>query len=91
MDENIILQELGLSRNEVKVYLAALTIGSSSANTIAKHAGLLRTSTYEILKSLVDKGIVSYVLKGRVKYFEAASPDRLLKMAEERKHRLQEI
>lgn len=91
MDESTILKELGLSSNEVKVYLASLSLGSSPANSIAKQASLLRTSTYEILKSLADKGIVSHVMRGRVKHFEATSPDRLLQLLEERKERFQQV
>ena len=91
MDEQRVLEQLGFSESEVKVYLASLLLGSSSASQIAIKAGLLRTSTYEILKSLTNKGLISSVLKGRINYFQAASPDQLLKVLEEKKMHLEQV
>ena len=73
-----ILKEYGLSDNEIKVYLASLSLGTSKVNEISKKADLLRTTTYEVLKTLVEKGLVSYVIKSGVRYFEAAYPNKLI-------------
>ncbi len=86
-----ILKEYGLSDNEVKIYLSSLAIGTSRVNEIAKKASLLRTTTYEVLKKLVEKGLVSYVIKSGVKYFEAADPNKLISILEERKSRINTI
>ncbi len=86
-----ILKECGLSENETHVYLASLASGNSKVNEIAKKAGLQRTTTYEILKALVEKGIVSYAIKSGVKHFEAADPNKLVRTLEEKKERLNSI
>ena len=86
-----ILREFGLSANEVKVYLAALQMGSSKVQPIARKAGLLRTTTYEILGSLTEKGIVSSHIRSGIKYFDAASPQNLLHILSERKQKLLSI
>lgn len=86
-----ILKEYGLSDNEIKVYLASLYLGTSRVNEISKKADLLRTTTYEVLKTLVEKGLVSYVIKSGVRYFETANPNKLLNILEERKERINSI
>ena len=86
-----ILKEYGLSANEIKVYLASLSLGTSRVNEISKKADLLRTTTYEVLKTLVEKGLVSYVIKSGVRYFEVADPNKLINILEERKERINSI
>ncbi|MBL7160373.1 MAG: helix-turn-helix domain-containing protein [Candidatus Aenigmarchaeota archaeon] len=83
-----VLREYGLSDNEVKVYLASLKIGNAKANEIAKKAGMLRTTTYEILQTLSERGLVSHVIKSGVRYYEATDPHKLIRMLEERKDNL---
>ena len=86
-----VLQEYGLSDNEIKIYLANLTVGNAKANEIAKKANLLRTTTYEVLKSLTSRGLASFVIKSGVKYFEATHPNKLINILEERKNRIKLI
>jgi len=78
------LRKAGLTRNEAKVYLELLRRGSLSANELAKKTGLDRTLTYQILNNLIEKGLVSYIIKENKKYFEAADPANLLSPIEER-------
>jgi len=86
-----ILKEYGLSDNEIKVYLASLSLGTSRVNGIAKKAGLLRTTTYEVLKYLIERGLASYTIKSRIKCFEAANPNKLVRILEEKKERVKSI
>ena len=71
------LEKVGLTQNESKVYLALAKLGSSKAGRISKQASLNRTSTYNSLKSLLEKGLVSYVIIGKVKWFQASNPKNL--------------
>jgi len=64
----------GLSRNESKVYRALVRCGSSKAGKIAKEAAIDRTSAYNSLKSLMERGFVSYVTIGSTKWFQASDP-----------------
>ena len=43
---NLELRKLGLKEKEVSVYLAALELGFTSVQNIAKHAGLSRPTVY---------------------------------------------
>lgn len=65
------LAELGLHKQEVAVFVAALQAGSAPASTIARLAGLERVTTYEILKRLSKKGFMKIRAKegARIKHF----------------------
>lgn len=74
------LQESGLNKNEAKIYLAALELGTAKNNEIAVRAKLLRTTAYEVLMSLVKKGLASFVIKSGIKYFSVVDPSRLIEI-----------
>lgn len=78
------LEEIGLNRNESKVYFASLELGLAKVNEISKKAGIIRETTYGIINSLVQKGLMSSVLKSGVRYFESAEPKKLKSIIEER-------
>ncbi|HLC46301.1 MAG TPA: helix-turn-helix domain-containing protein [Candidatus Nanoarchaeia archaeon] len=84
------LREYGLSENEIKVYIALLKRGESTAQTIAKNAGLPRTTTYHLLESLLQKGLVSFIIKETIKYFQATTPRKLVEILEDKKRLIQE-
>jgi sugar-specific transcriptional regulator TrmB len=85
------LESLGFSPNEVKVYLTLNDHGSAKAGGVAKLAKIDRSSCYNSLKSLIEKGLVSYVHIGRVKWFQAAGPKRLLDYVKEQEEEVQQI
>ncbi len=84
------LKEYGLSENEIKVYITLLKTGESTAQTIAKNANLPRTTTYHLLESLLQKGLVSVVIKETIKYFQPVSPNKLVEILEYKKRLVQE-
>ncbi len=86
-----VLENLGFSPNEIKVYLILNDHGSTKAGKIAKLAKVDRSSCYNSLKSLTEKGIVSYVSIGQVKWFQATGPKRLLDYVKEQEEDLMEI
>tara|TARA_Y100000310_G_scaffold344615_1_gene458313 strand:- start:3599 stop:4333 length:735 start_codon:yes stop_codon:yes gene_type:complete len=71
------LEKFGFSPSEIKVYLYLLKRESSYANRISSGTGLNRTNVYEALDRLVAKGIISYITRNKVKWFEAKSIDSL--------------
>lgn len=72
------LERLGLTKNEIKTYITLLKIGNSKAGTIAKEAMMDRSSTYNALRSLLEKGIASYVVKGKTKIYSPANPNKII-------------
>ncbi len=86
-----ILGEIGFSKNEAKVYLALVEIGSATTGEIAKKSGVHRTNVYDALEGLTRKGAVAYFLKNNIKYHEAVSPDNLMNLLKEKEWALQSI
>ena len=84
-----ILEQLGLSAREISIYLALLKMGTASIRDIASEAEINRGTTYEVLKDLAGKGIVSYFPKGKRRVFCAEPPEKLLELAEEKKQNLE--
>lgn len=91
MAEKDVLEQLGLSEGEAKVYLSLLETGSTLAGPIIKRSGLHRGTTYQILQRLKEKGLISSVIKGKKQYFQAAEPQRLMDVLKEKEEKLQEI
>ncbi|MFH0820454.1 MAG: helix-turn-helix domain-containing protein [Candidatus Peregrinibacteria bacterium] len=85
------LSNLGLTPEEAKVYMAILELGGSFVSSIARRAGVNRSSCYHTLQNLVTKGLVSSYQKGKVLHFTAEDPKRFLQIAEERMERTKEL
>lgn len=91
MNVDSVLEKLGFSPNERKVYLTLNGHGSTKAGKIAKLAKIDRSSCYNSLKLLIEKGLVSYVLIGKIKWFQATGPKRLLDYLKEQEEDVKEI
>ncbi|UZE93548.1 MAG: hypothetical protein IB618_02100 [Candidatus Pacearchaeota archaeon] len=85
------LRKVGLSNNEIKIYLNLIELGQSTATEIAHKTTLYRPYVYDTLKRLINKGLVSYVIKSGKKYFRAANPRTLLKNLQEKENLVKEI
>ena len=81
------LRDLGFTDNEVKIYITLLRIGRGKAGRISKESSLERTSTYNALKRLQEKGLVSYVIEANRKVFAVAEPNKILDMFREKEER----
>jgi sugar-specific transcriptional regulator TrmB len=87
-----ILERTGLlSPNEIKVYIVLNDNGSMKAGRIAKLAKIDRSSAYNAIKLLIEKGLASYVIIGKIKWFQAASPDRILAYVKAQEDDLKQI
>ncbi len=85
------LEGFGLTDKEIKVYLALLSLGSALVQDIAAKAGTYRTYTYEILKSLQQKGLVGAVIKSGKQYFEAVEPEKLIDILKEKQEQIKTV
>ncbi|MCH7647166.1 MAG: helix-turn-helix domain-containing protein [Nitrosopumilus sp.] len=56
-----ILEKLGLTKNESKVYTYLNKNGSTKAKIIAQNQNIPRTQTYHLLNELQNKGIVTMI------------------------------
>jgi sugar-specific transcriptional regulator TrmB len=91
MEIQVILKNFGLSEKEVAVYLSLVELGPSSVREIAAKSKVNRGTTYDILKSLIGIGIVSYYNKESKQYFMAEEPEKLLAAIDQKKEDLDEV
>lgn len=89
MDEKI-LKEIGLTDAEIKVFIELSKVDSAMASEIAEKVGIYRTNIYDILESLIEKGLVSYIIKANRKHFIASKPQKLLGYLREKGEKIKE-
>ncbi len=75
------LEEFGLTNTEEKVYLAMLKLGSTPASDIIKETQLHRTTVYDVLNRLISKGLVSFIIKNKIRYYSPTNPSKFLDIA----------
>jgi len=88
MDE-FILQKAGLSINEIKTYKALLETGSCTAGRITDKSRIHRRACYDSLSRLIEKGLVSFIVKNSIKHYQAANPERIITYIEEKELELE--
>jgi HTH-type transcriptional regulator, sugar sensing transcriptional regulator len=79
-----LLEKMGLTKGEIKVYLALIELGSTTAGAVIKKADMQRSAVYFCLDSLIKKGLVGYVVKNNRKHFEANKPESLFDLLKEK-------
>tara|TARA_Y100000034_G_scaffold129672_1_gene186587 strand:- start:488 stop:1249 length:762 start_codon:yes stop_codon:yes gene_type:complete len=85
-----LLGKLGLTKGEIKVYLAVNEVGKSTVGPIGKCSGVSKSKVYEVLEKLIRKGFVGYVLQNGTKFFVANDPAMILEYAEKQQEKLRE-
>ncbi len=83
------LQEFGLNHKEAETYCVLLAIGNNPASTIARKTGLNRSSCYNNLERLIQKGFVQQIIKGNITYFSAIDPNLILEKLKNKQYDLQ--
>jgi len=90
MDEEI-FTGIGLSKNEIKIYLALLELGPSLMGQLCGKTKIHRRNVYDSIEMLKDKGFVSSTIINNRNVFEAADPKRILDILDERKTGIEAI
>ncbi len=86
-----ILEDLGLSKSEIKVYTKLLEIGTSSAKDIIYKSKLQNSVVHRALNSLIEKGLINYILKGKHKVYSATEPEYFFSYIEEKRKQFEAI
>ena len=79
------LRSIGLTDNEIKIYLDLLKSGSSTAYDIGKRTGIYRVHVYDKIEQLMSKGLVTHIYRGAKKYFQATPPIKIKQYLEDKK------
>ncbi len=83
-----ILEEIGFTHGEIKVYMALIQLGESTIGPISKKASVTPAKVYPILEKLKEKGLITHVIKSGTKYFQALNPNRILDYMEDKEKKL---
>ena len=82
------LKDAGLTDNESAVYTSLLDLGPSLAGKISRKTGLHRRTVYDVTETLIQKGLVSYILENNRRVFTAVNPEHILNVLDEKKNLL---
>jgi sugar-specific transcriptional regulator TrmB len=74
------LKELGLTDNEVRIYLLLLEHDMMNPSEISQKLGLHRGYVYDALERMQEKEVVNVILKTNKKYYQATSPQNLIEL-----------
>ncbi len=79
------LIKIGLTEKESRIYLAILELGEANIQKLAIKAQIKRTTTYDILESLKQKGFIGTTTTKKRKLYFAQNPKKLEIDLEEKK------
>jgi len=86
-----ILEDLGLTEAEIKVYLALLELGSHTAGAVLAKSSLQNSVVHRALNSLIEKGLINYVNEGKRRVYQATDPTTFYSFMEEKKRRFDSL
>ncbi|MBU2236303.1 hypothetical protein KKA01_04605 [Patescibacteria group bacterium] len=72
-----VLQQLGLPRNQAKIYESLLVSGSSNISSISSNAKVNRRNVYDSIKCLLERKLVLCISKTGEQQYEAVDPEKL--------------
>lgn len=85
------LQQIGLSKNEAKIYEALLTLGTANISSISSVGKVNRRNVYDSLENLLKKNLVIVVRKKAGNLYKAAEPKRLYEMLQTQKQKISKV
>lgn len=83
--EQEILEKMGLTKAEAKVYLALFDLKNSTIGPLAKKSDVSYSKIQILLDKLVEKGLASYIITNKVKYFSPTNPSKIMDYLERKR------
>src|SRR3989344_2044896 len=90
MDVNV-LEEIGLSPNEIKVYETLLGMGRTSINSLSVESNVHRRNVYDSIEKLMKKGLAAQEFVSGTMYVRPINPTRLLDIVREKEAKVNSI
>lgn len=85
------LKLLGLTDNEVKIYVSILKSGKCTGTEIRRKTGIANSRVYAALDTLLQKGVITYEKRQKGKIYSALEPDVLKEVMKERIQKIEKI
>jgi len=86
-----ILEDIGLTNSEIKVYIALLELGTATAGPILDRTGLQSSVVHMTLNKLIEKGLITFVKEGRRNHYQASNPKHIIEYINEKRERFEEL
>lgn len=86
-----ILEDLGLSPNEAKIYETLLSAGAISINTLAVESNVHRRNVYDSIDKLIKKGLATEEFVSGSRFVRAINPSRLLDIVREKEAKVNSL
>ena len=79
MEEKVthVLESIGLSKNEISIYLDLATHRPSSALEISSRTKIHRSNTYDSIRKLIERGFASEIIQENKRLFNALPPEKI--------------
>ncbi|QQR92570.1 MAG: hypothetical protein IPJ89_05495 [Candidatus Iainarchaeum archaeon] len=90
MIQTRVLEELGLSKREIQVYVTLLKLGQTTTTPLIRSSHIHPSKVYETLDRLIGRGLASYTVKSNKKYFQASDPQSFVSIIQSKKQELQQ-
>lgn len=78
------LSKAGLSGGEIKVYNTLLDLGLSPISKIHEKTGIERRNIYDILNKLIERGLVTYIIENKKRFFQVSHPSKIIRYLDEK-------
>jgi predicted transcriptional regulator len=86
-----VFQQLGLAKNEARIYQSLLKEGEMAVGGIANKSGVHRRNVYDSINRLVEKGLVFQILEKHEQHYKAVEPNKLFEILQEKQQALTQI
>ena len=86
-----LLEQLGLSPNEAKIYEALLDLKEAGVGDISVKAEIHRRNVYDAINRLVNKGLIFPIINKKENLYSPVDPDKLLELVKEKEISLKKV
>ena len=86
-----VLEEIGLTQNEAKIYESLLALGVSSVPHISLKTGVHKRNIYDIIPKMLRKGLIYQIADTKENRYGPVEPKKLEDLIREKDERLKKI
>jgi len=86
-----ILEDIGLTKAEIDIYIALIDLGSSTSGKIIEKTGRQSSVIHRALKSLIAKSLITFVKIGKDNHYKTTNPRTLMNYIDDKRNRLANI
>lgn len=83
-----IFEELGLAKNEARIYETLIKEGELGVGAISTKSGVHRRNAYDSLNRLMEKGLVFQTITSTEHRYHATDPKKLLELVKEKEEKV---